>query len=559
MNFKRLVSSRGLIVVTALAVIGVIVWGVRNATPRVDPAGMSARDSGDASAAAAGDANRNAAADRPAAVTDGAAKEAKAEATQASPGSDAARAPVAEEPSKVVDTKVPDATPASTQPAAGLFRDTRPVAPQSPAETASAAVARPTFRDERPLVAGRAAEREATANDAGGGAPSFGDTRPLDLPSFRDSRPVVVGTGDTGSTGSGARRVIAPSPEALAEATMMASSPSGRTQPAGAATSPAAGAAGDGGVKEVAAPALPDTRPADAGAPTPHRAAPVEVEQKIIVAAVPQAPATSGAPGDEASTLVAVAPPIKRFDAADCGAPEITTEALDGGQMRIRVAAPCHKNETVQISYGGAELIRKLDAWGSLDFALDCFAGTSSQVEVRLADGTRKTFAARANDLDNVSKVALIWHAPVNLDLHVFEYGAGFDRPGHIWASAAGSQGAARINAQAERKGHGYLSAADTEKSIGDKIEVYTFFHNDEQSSGSIALALDYETRGDKPSGATCGRGALAEIDFQVVILPRKGQATRQSGVLTRVDCGVSISREARFNQSALPGLRIRK
>lgn len=553
MNFKRLVGPRGLSVVTALALVGVIVWGVRNATTQPDPTGATTASSGDTGSSAAGESSRNTDSAKPDTAADSATKAAKTEA-------DAAPAPATEGATKVGDAKAQDAIPSSIQPNAGLFRDTRPVTPQSPAETVSAATARPAFRDERPLVAGPAGEREATANGTGGGTPSFGDARSLDLPSFRDSRPVAAGAADAGSAGSGARRVIPPSPEALAEATMMGSAPSGGAQPAGAAATPAPATAGDGGVNSAAA--LPDAKQAGAAATTPQRSAPVEVEQKIIVAAVPKAqegsPASAGK-GDDASTLVAVAPPIKRFDAAECGAPEITTEALDGGQMRIRVAAPCHKNETVQISYGGAELIRRLDAWGSLDFALDCFVGSSSQVEVRLADGTRRTFAARANDLDNVSKVALIWHAPVNLDLHVFEYGAGFDKPGHVWASAAGSQGAARINAQAERKGHGYLSAADTEKTVGDKVEVYTFFHNDEQSSGSIALALDYETRGDKPSGATCGRGALAEIDFQVVILPRKGQATRQSGVLTRVDCGVSISREARFNQSALPGLRIRK
>ena len=112
---------------------------------------------------------------------------------------------------------------------------------------------------------------------------------------------------------------------------------------------------------------------------------------------------------------------------------------------------------------------------------------------------------------------------------------------------------------RADRRGHGYLSSTDSEHSVGDKIEVYTLMHEEAQTSGAIGLALDYATRGDLPTGATCGTGDLAEIDFQVVILPRGGKAARQGGVLTRAECGIRLAPEARFNQAMLPGLRLRK
>lgn len=468
LDIRKLVKSRAFNVVSTLMVLGAIVWGVRNAAPRIEPVPQAISEPGEA---------------------------ARTETAAAEPGkteSDRKDAVKAETPGEAVKPGTVTAEPAAPvmaggepkpAPALPSFQDPRPVItpPKEPASMPSL-----SFKDDRPLVAAAGAEATSAAG------PLFSDARPLAAPSFRDARPVVAPSfRDT--------RPIGPVPEAAAP---------------------------------VAAPPSP--------APPP---------------AIPQASPPSGG----TSTLVALSPSTLRLDAGACGQPEVTTEPLDGGLMRIRISGGCRPNEAVQISYGGAEMIRRLDAFGGLDINLDCFAGAGSAVELRFADGSRKTVAVTANDLDRVSKVAVVWRAAVNLDLHVFEYGAAFDGPGHLWAKNPGNQGAVRVLAQAERRGHGFLSAIDGEQTLGDKVEVYTFFHNDEQATGAIALALDYETRGESPSGATCGTGALAEVDFQVVILPRNGQASRQAGVLTRVACGTRISQEARYNQSALPGLRIRR
>jgi hypothetical protein len=395
-------------------------------------------------------------------------------------------------------------------------RPAEPAAPEKPAAVDSSPVQAPalTFKDERALIAPRAEVPPAPA-----AAPSFRDPRALAAPSFQDKRPVFAPSFRDGRELSAAR-----TPKA------------------------------DSGLDGKGEPADPTVKVAAAAPPAPQfRAVP------IVTPAAPAEPARPQAGTGGTSTLIALSPSTLRIDGAGCGAPEVTAEPMDGGMMRVRVAAGCRPNEAVQISYGGAEMIRRLDAWGALDFPLDCFVGASSSVELRFADGSRKTLPVTAHGLDKVSKVAAIWRSPVNLDLHVFEYGAAFESPGHVWAKAPGSAAAALMMSEAERRGRGFLSAADGDQTLGDKVEVYTFFHNDQQASGSIALALDYETRGESPSGATCGRGALAEVDFRVIILPRGGQPATQSGLLTRVDCGTRISKEARYNQSALPALRIRR
>lgn len=110
----------------------------------------------------------------------------------------------------------------------------------------------------------------------------------------------------------------------------------------------------------------------------------------------------------------------------------------------------------------------------------------------------------------------------------------------------------------ADRRGHGFLSSVDAAETLGDKVEVYTLIHDDTQATGTIGLALDYETRGETPSGATCGNGSLAEIDFQVVVLPRWQQAGAPERRCMR-GCGRKLAADVRFNQAALPGLRIRR
>lgn len=515
----RLLRSRGFSVLVTLAVLGTIVWGIRNAAPRGGPVQVSA-----VSPTAPVD-SANAEVAKPEAAAEPAPERA------ASPAPSPDNAMMSSEPPKLAAEENSPA-PAGAQPTgpdqpgpAAVTAEVEkappaaPAAPEKPAVDFTPAQAPAlTFKDDRALIA-----PQATVPPASAAAPSFRDPRALAAPSFQDKRPVFAPSFHDGRELSTARP---PKADAGVD---------GKGEPADAKVA-------DAKVKVAAAPPAPQ-----------FRAVPVVTPATPAEQARPQA----GMGGT--STLIALSPSTLRIDGAGCGAPEVTAEPMDGGLMRIRVAAGCRPNEAVQISYGGAEMIRRLDAWGALDFPLDCFVGASSSVELRFADGSRKTLPVTANGLDKVSKVAAIWRSPVNLDLHVFEYGAAFEAPGHVWAKAPGSAAAAHMMSEAERRGRGFLSAADGDQTLGDKVEVYTFFHNDQQASGSIALALDYETRGESPSGATCGRGALAEVDFRVVILPRGGQPATQSGLLTRVDCDTRISKEARYNQSALPALRIRR
>lgn len=418
--------------------------------------------------------------------------------------------------------------------AAGVWalQSNDPTSGSSPERTAPATSSETQAGSPSPAVDASqqpAATQGASAGTSGGLAPSFRDAR---LPVQSDAQ-----SADESASPAGTRPLAA-----FSDKRPLVASPPGA--PTGASSTPSFR---DARVV-VSQPSLRDDRPIVPG---------FRDTRPFVEGATPEKPLASGPAQTAALTPLGFSSP--RSDRGDCNAPEVRGEALDGGRMRLMASAECRANQSVHISYGGAELVRAFDAAGNLDVVLDCFAGAGSVVEVRLTDGTRKQLPVTAKDLDKVSKVAVIWRAPINLDLHVFEYAARFGQPGHVWANATSTLEEAQGRARADRRGHGFLSSTDGEHSVGDKIEVYTLLHEEAQTSGAIGLALDYATRGDVPTGATCGSGDLAEIDFQVVILPRGGKAARQGGVLTRAECGVRLAPEARFNQAMLPGLRLRK
>lgn len=309
------------------------------------------------------------------------------------------------------------------------------------------------------------------------------------------------------------------------------------------------------------------TRPAIAAAakivepatpPPTSAAAPAAPAAPPPSGAAPAGARDGGTGGGGAATVAAAVPPAAAKP-EPCAEAAIVTEPLAGGRMRIDITSACRAGQAVTIAYGGAELVRPLDASGRLDLALDLYAGTEAPAEVRLGDGGRRSLPVSAKDLDRVSKVAVLWKAPVDLDLHAFEYAARGDEHGHVFAARPSSLEAAEKEARAEHRGRGYLSVADQGASTGDRLEVYTFVHAEEQAGGVVPLAVDYASRGAVAAEPMCGKGALAEVPFRVVVRMRNGQVSRHAGTIAAAQCGVRIESAARLNPSALPALQIRK
>lgn len=283
---------------------------------------------------------------------------------------------------------------------------------------------------------------------------------------------------------------------------------------------------------------------------------------QLPAAGVPaQYPAASPTKAPSVATLLQVTPAKAaepKLSAGDCAPPKVTAEAVPGGRARLALAAPCHGGKPMRLQYGDYAFERPLDASGQAAFLVDLFQGTGVPVAVVLGDSAPQAIALPPTDLEKVSKIAIVWTAPVNLDLHAFAYGAADRDPGHVWADAPSSLETAR-QASAKGQGQGFLSSADDGQAQGPKVEVYTYLHGAEDAPGTVAMALDYESRGTTPKGDTCGQGALASVPFDVIVVERGRLVSRESGIIAAASCGTTLATAARYARSAVPELRIRR
>lgn len=244
----------------------------------------------------------------------------------------------------------------------------------------------------------------------------------------------------------------------------------------------------------------------------------------------------------------------------DCAPPNITVTAMSAGRSEIKIRSICRRFEPIKLTYADVAFVRVLDQNGQFTFILDCFAGDQIPVMIEFSDGTALEQPLEALDLDVVTKVAVIWVAPVNLDLHAFEYSAVPESPDHVWAEKPRSERAARELAYSlQKRGHGFLSTSSNGREPGAKVEVYTFFRNREQKRGVINMALDYESRArDERSFETCGTGPYSELEYEAILFDRNRKSERKPRKFLAVDCSVRLSGINRLNHKTVPEIIIR-
>lgn len=246
-----------------------------------------------------------------------------------------------------------------------------------------------------------------------------------------------------------------------------------------------------------------------------------------------------------------------------CPEASISIIPLPAGRAHVELQSPCRSGEDVQIRYAGLEFFRRFEKDGRLEFIFDCIGGAEEQATFTFLDGATLQRVIPARDLDQVTKVAVIWRGSVNLDLHAFEYAAGFGQRGHVWASAPSSLAEAQAAAQRDGRGRGFMSLLAEGRSRGDQLEVYTLWRGRNHPQGGpprggiIAFALDYASREASPQDPeTCGSGVYSEIDYKVVVREPAGVARRSSGAFAPLECGVKLQTSSRYNTKSIPYIK---
>ncbi len=297
---------------------------------------------------------------------------------------------------------------------------------------------------------------------------------------------------------------------------------------------------------------------------------------EAALAATPSVPKTTPAPpatpaANQTAALVAPAAPAPvpvpavkpaaNVPTGTCGAPKTGLTSLPAGRIQLAIQSACRLNEPVTLAYGDVTLARKLDGAGNATIFLDQIFGSAVGVTVRFVDGssTQLLPVALPPTPNPISKVAIIWEKNVDLNLHALEAGAAIGKPGHVWSGGNTSPQQAEAAVVETGRGAGWISMADDGRVEGTKMEVYTFTHSPEQTSGVVAMAIEHASRGATATGDMCGSGALADVPFDVVILDSKGQVSRDNGIIPALTCGQPVSLAARYLREVVPDLRLRR
>jgi hypothetical protein len=226
------------------------------------------------------------------------------------------------------------------------------------------------------------------------------------------------------------------------------------------------------------------------------------------------------------------------------------------GFSRISLRAPCHQGEKVRLRYDLIDLVRRLDNEGALEMVFDCFAGDKPPLAAVFQDGSSVKTSLKTVDLDRVTKIAVSWKAPVNLDLHAFEYAAAPPEPGHVWAGSPSSRWEVEERMRKDGKGHGFLGLHTNGSTEGDQIEVYTFLHSGKQEVGAITISLDYESRArNQQDPDSCGTGLYADLEYRVIMLHPSGRISRSRGQFAAIPCNTPVDEKARYSSKAMPQL----
>ena len=231
--------------------------------------------------------------------------------------------------------------------------------------------------------------------------------------------------------------------------------------------------------------------------------------------------------------------------------PDIQMEALDGGLSKITILSECHRGEDVKLTYADVNFVRNIDSEGKAIFVLDGFAGNKVPVEFLFNDGQQFTKIPALKDIENLTKIAVLWTSKHDIDLHAFEYTASQNSLGHLWDGNKSSHTKASEKVKSSGKGHGFISSShNVTKYPNQKLEVYTFIHAPQQTGAVVKLGLSYKKVDERPTlkKANCNSTSSETLNYQTLQLVRNGTLSRTQGAFVIDSCSPLTQKQIRSN-----------
>ncbi|MEM8869784.1 MAG: hypothetical protein AAGE38_05230 [Pseudomonadota bacterium] len=154
--------------------------------------------------------------------------------------------------------------------------------------------------------------------------------------------------------------------------------------------------------------------------------------------------------------------------AAQCDI-DLALQVKVGAEMVASLSSYCRPEETFIVEHAGLHFSAETDEDGVANFVVPALM-TNATVRVTFPDGKTAVDRAVVEGMSNMTRVAMVWTAENDFNLHARELNVGSGAATEIWSGNASTYRLAR------RTGNGYLTMLGPLSGPGVKAEVYTLF-----------------------------------------------------------------------------------
>jgi hypothetical protein len=190
--------------------------------------------------------------------------------------------------------------------------------------------------------------------------------------------------------------------------------------------------------------------------------------------------------------------------------PEVWLDVRRAGFTVIDVEAPCQAGSIARLDYSEMSFGIAINEEGSGQFVALGFEH-QSDATLSFADGKVTELQIPFIDIEKISRIALVWDAPVDIELNALEFGADFGTASHV--SPENPRGFSDVR----RSGGGFLTGKRSIDGVGQNAQIYSHWHRARGQTGAVNLLIDYVSRSRDQLAGTCGDGAHATPQFMVL------------------------------------------
>ncbi len=178
----------------------------------------------------------------------------------------------------------------------------------------------------------------------------------------------------------------------------------------------------------------------------------------------------------------------------------MTATPAPAAMADLTITASCHTDERVVISHDRLHFTARIPNKGELHVQVPAMTDPAVFV-AELPGGKILTATASVPEQANFERLALQWTGPAGIQLHAYEFGAGFDDPGHVWVQAPRTPSAAMTG-----RG-GFLTRLGSADLRGTQMaEIYSFPRGQTRDDGVVRMNVEIPI-----TEANCGHEISAE------------------------------------------------